>query len=73
MAKELTFEENLEQLETIVKELEKGEVPLDHAIDQFQKAMKLAKKCDEKLKSAESAVNQILKEDGTLEPFEIEE
>ncbi len=73
MAKELTFEENLEQLETIVKELENGEVPLDEAIDQFQKAMKLAKKCDEKLKNAENAVNQILKEDGSLEPFEIEE
>ena len=47
--KELSFEENLEQLEEIVKQLESGNVPLDNAIEEFTKAMKLAKKCDEKL------------------------
>ena len=45
--KELSFEENLELLEEIVKQLESGSVPLDNAIEEFTKAMKLAKKCDE--------------------------
>lgn len=71
--KELTFEENLEKLENIVKNLESGNIPLDDAIDSFNEAMKLAKTCDEKLKRAESEVNKILNKDGNLEDFEIEE
>ena len=73
MAKEKTFEENIQELEEIVKKLESGEVPLDDAIDNFTLAMKLAKKCDEKLKSAEEQINKILTENGKLEDFEIEE
>lgn len=71
--KELTFEENLEKLETIVKNLESGNIPLDDAIDSFNEAMKLAKNCDEKLKNAEEKVNKILNEDGKLEDFEVSE
>ncbi len=70
--KELTFEENLEKLESIVKDLESGNTPLDEAIDKFNEAIKIAKLCDDKLKKAEKAVSQILKEDGTLEDFKPE-
>lgn len=69
----LTFEENLEKLEDIVKKLENGDIPLDDAIDNFSEAMKLSKICDEKLKKAEEEVNQILNKDGKLETFKIEE
>lgn len=68
--KEKTFEQNLEELEQLVKKLESGEVPLDSAIDDFNKAMKLAKLCDEKLKKAETTLSKIVKEDGTVEEFE---
>ena len=44
--KEKTFEENLENLEKIVKDLESGNIPLDDAIEKFTEAMKLAKLCD---------------------------
>lgn len=71
--KELTFEESLERLENIVKKLESGEVPLDDAIKEFNEAMNLAKKCDEKLKTAEEAITKIVKEDGSLEDFKVEE
>ena len=71
--KELTFEESLERLENIVKKLESGEVPLDDAIKEFNEAMNLAKKCDEKLKAAEEAITKIVKEDGSLEDFKVEE
>lgn len=71
--KELTFEESLEQLETIVKKLETGEVPLDDAITEFNEAMRLAKTCDEKLKSAEEAITKIVNPDGTLSDFKVEE
>ena len=46
--KESTFEEDLTNLEEIVKKLETGEVPLDDAIKEFTKAMELSKKCDTK-------------------------
>ena len=71
--KELSFEENLEKLENIVKNLESGDTPLDKAIDEFTEAMKIAKICDEKLKSAEAKVTKILNKDGNLEDFIVTE
>ena len=70
MAKnEKSFEEKLEELELIVRELENGEVDLDDAINKYTEAMKIAKECSVKLDSATKAVNKILKENGELEEF----
>ena len=71
--KELTFEENLEKLEEIVKKLESGEVPLDDAIEKFHEAMKISEVCDKKLKNAEEQISKIVAKDGSLEEFEISE
>ena len=71
--KDLTFEESLEKLENIVKKLENGDVPLDNAINEFTEAMKLAKACDEKLKTAEAAITKLVNKDGTISDFKIEE
>ena len=71
--KELSFEENLEKLEEIVKKLESGDILLDDAINKFNEAMKLAKICDEKLKNAEESINKILNSDGTISEFKVEE
>ena len=74
MAKEeKKFEEKLSDLESIVKELENGNVDLDDAINKYTEAMKLAKECYKKLDEAEKAVNEILKEDGSLGEFKAEE
>lgn len=70
---ELSFEESLTNLEEIVKKLEVGDVPLDEAIEQFNKAMKLAKLCDEKLKNAEEAISKLVNKDGEVVDFKIEE
>ena len=70
---EKTFEDSLVELENIVKELEGGNVDLDKAIEKYSDAMKLAKLCSDKLNNATEKVNQILKENGELEEFEIEE
>ena len=43
MSKEKKFEENLADLEAIVQRLESGQVPLEEAISEFQKGMKLSK------------------------------
>ena len=71
--KELSFEENLQKLEEIVKKLESGEVPLDQAIREFTKAMELARVCDEKLKSAEEAITKLVDKDGKVVDFKVEE
>ena len=68
-----TFEENLSELESIVKELENGNVDLDNAIKKYTEAMNIAKECSSKLDSAQNAVNEILKENGKLEEFNVEE
>ena len=73
MEKELSFEENIKKLETIVRELETGEVPLDDAINKFTEACNLAKACDLKLKNATDSINKIINEDGSLTDFKIEE
>ena len=70
---ELSFEESLQNLEIIVKKLESGDVPLDDAIEEFNKAMTLAKTCDEKLKSAEEAITKLVKDNGDIVDLQIEE
>ncbi len=71
--KELSFEENIQKLEEIVKELETGEIPLDKAMMKFNEACEIAKICDTKLKNATEQVNKIMASDGTLKDFEITE
>ena len=70
--KEKKFEDMLGELETLVKKLENGDTDLDTSIEIYQKAMKLAKECGDKLNNAEEAVNKILSEDGSLKDFHIE-
>lgn len=71
--KEISFEDSLDQLEGIVKKLETGEVPLDEAIYEFNKAMKLAKTCDEKLKKAEDSITKLVKDNDDIVDFQVEE
>ena len=70
---ELSFEEKIKKLESIVTELESGEVNLDDAITKYTEAMKLSKECSQKLNEAEKNINKILNDNGKLEDFEIKE
>lgn len=69
---EIKFEDKLNELEKMVNELESGEVSLDDAINKYTLAMRLAKECSEKLKTAEENVNKILTENGREEDFRVE-
>jgi len=66
------FEESLQRLETIVGELEKGDVSLERALELFDEGMKLSGSCRTELEQAEGKVEILLKRDGKLqpEPFE---
>ena len=71
--KEPKFEEKIAELEKIIDALENGNIDLDESIEKYTKAMKLVKECDEMLKSIEQQVNQIVSENGKLEPFELDD
>ena len=70
MEKELSFEEKINNLEKIVKELENGDVALDDAINKFNEAIKLANSCNKTLEEATKTVNKVLNKEGNLEDFE---
>lgn len=63
--KEKKFEEAMSELEQIVQQLERGDVPLDEAIAKFQEGMALSQYCNETLTKAEETVNKmiVVKED----------
>lgn len=52
-----TFEKDLEELESIANELERGNLSLEKAIETFEKGIKLSKQCSEKLDNAEKRIN----------------
>ncbi len=68
--KKKSFEENITELEKIVKNLEAGSVPLEQAIELFTEGMQLAKMCGDDLNNATEKVNKILTENGELQEFE---
>ena len=61
------FEESLQRLETIVTELEKGDVALDRALELFDEGMKLSGSCRKELEEAEGKVEILLKRNGKLQ------
>lgn len=63
--KEKKFEVAMSELEQIVQQLERGDVPLDEAIAKFQEGMALSQYCNETLTKAEETVSKmiVVKED----------
>ena len=59
--KELTFEEEMNRLSTIVSTLEQNDQPLDTTIDFFEEGLNLVKSCESKLKNFESKIEEIQK------------
>ncbi|MCR9097603.1 MAG: exodeoxyribonuclease VII small subunit [bacterium] len=52
----LSFEGALEQLETTVGRLEEGEMPLEEALELFEKGVGLSRQCTETLEAAERRI-----------------
>ncbi|MFW6457419.1 MAG: exodeoxyribonuclease VII small subunit, partial [Planctomycetota bacterium] len=53
---ETSFEDNLEQLEDIVSRLEQGDLPLEEALELYEKGVSAYRDCHQKLENAESKV-----------------
>ncbi|WP_110953163.1 exodeoxyribonuclease VII small subunit [Anaerosinus massiliensis] len=61
-SKKVSFEEGLEKLENIVKELEGGDCSLENLLKKYSEGVLLSKACMEQLESTENAIDKLLKE-----------
>ena len=71
-----SFEEQLKKLETIVDQLEKGDLSLEDSLKLFEEGVGLSAACKKELDAAECKVQMLIKQrDGSLktEPFSAED
>ena len=64
------FEASLTKLEKIVEQLETEELGLEESLRLFEEGIKVSKKCEESLKSAELKVKKLLEDGKTLVNFD---
>lgn len=68
----LTFEQSMQELESLVSKMEQGDLPLEDALQSFERGIQLARHSQQKLKSAEQKVQLLTNQNGqqTLDVFE---
>ncbi len=73
--KAVNLEKSLADLETLIEELESGDLPLEKAMKKFEEGIKLTRGCQTALKEAEQKVEILLKSAGgeALEAFDIDD
>ncbi len=57
-----TFEASLAALERIVRELERGELPLEKSLELFEEGVRLSRECQERLNEAERRIEVLLQD-----------
>jgi exodeoxyribonuclease VII small subunit len=62
------FEASLEELERVVKELEKGDLPLEQSLALFENGMKLSAECKKLLEDAETRVEMLTRRGAEIVP-----
>ncbi|QOY87817.1 exodeoxyribonuclease VII small subunit [Paludibaculum fermentans] len=69
------FEQSISELEAVVRQLESAELPLEQALELFEKGMLLSDSCRKQLTAAETRVEILMKkgEDFEAVPFDPEE
>ncbi len=60
----LPFEKAIEELESIVKRLEEGKVPLEESVTIYERGEALKKRCEDLLRAAEARVEKITLDSG---------
>jgi len=71
MAKK-TFENALQTLEDITRELEEGNLSLEESLKKFNEGVKLADFCNKKLEESQNKVDLLLKKNNSLTPVPFE-
>lgn len=63
----MSFEDALGELETIVRNLEGGKAPLEESIGAYERGIALRQHCEKKLRDAQMKIEKITtRQDGTL-------
>lgn len=65
--KPIKFEEALDELETLVEELEEGELSLEESLKAFEKGIRLTRDCQQALSDAEQKVRLLIEENDELQ------
>jgi len=60
----MSFETQLKSLQTIVDQLEQGDIPLEEALKQFQTGVELSQKLQKTLDNAEKTLTKLMDDDG---------
>ncbi|MCA1558337.1 MAG: exodeoxyribonuclease VII small subunit [Acidobacteria bacterium] len=55
-----SFESSLVALEKIVRELERGDLPLEKSLELFEEGVRLSRECQERLNSAERRIELLM-------------
>ena len=63
-----SFENGLVELEAIVKEMESSELPLERAIELFEKGMRLSETCRKQLEEAETRIEMLVRKGDKVQP-----
>lgn len=63
-----SFENDLQALEALVQKLEQGDLPLEDSLQQFERGIALARRCQQALKTAEQKVRILLEKNAEAEP-----
>lgn len=63
---DLSFEEALEELQQIVRNVETGKDSLEHVIGAYERGNLLRKHCEDKLKAAKLRVEKIIEKDSKI-------
>jgi exodeoxyribonuclease VII small subunit len=74
--KTINLEKSINDLESLVEELESGDLPLEKAMKKFEDGIKLTRQCQAALKEAEQKVEILVQSAGgeeALEPFDVDD
>ncbi|GAA0366188.1 exodeoxyribonuclease VII small subunit [Bowmanella denitrificans] len=68
----MSFEQSLAELESIVKQMEGGDLPLEEALAQFERGIELTRHSQSKLSQAQQKVSILMEKQGQAElvPFD---
>ncbi|MGS2720914.1 exodeoxyribonuclease VII small subunit [Paraglaciecola aestuariivivens] len=71
-AESLSFEQSMQELEALVTKMEQGDLPLEEALQSFERGIELARQSQQKLKDAEQKVQILTAQNGqqSLDVFE---
>jgi len=66
------FEKSLEELETLVEQLESGDLSLDDSLKQFKRGVELTRHCQGVLEKAQQTVEKLVdnSDESSAVPFE---